>query len=592
MPDKPVCVTTSVMKDNSASLFRRFVRYYRPHRRLFALDLSTAFLRSGLMIILPLVAMKLIDQVELAQIKLSQIWLFIGAMTALIGLISFCEYINVKWGHILGTRIETAMRGDLFRHLQKLSFRYFDNTKTGHIMSRISNDLFTISELAHHGPEDLIISVILVTGSLIVMYLVNWQMAIIVTLPLPAILIWGSFFRMRLRRTFREVRLRVADINSNVENAIQGIRETQSYAQESYAIDQFDDVNDEFLSAKSNMYGTMARFHSVMMFLMEFYTVIIVGGGILLVHYGYLHLVEMIGFLMYRRYMFQPMRRLIGFMESYQQGVAAFERFAEVMDEVPDIEDRANAVSVTNVTGEIKFNNVYFRYEPDDEDWVLDNVDLHVSPGETIALVGESGAGKSTLATLIPRFYEVQSGSVTIDGHDVMDLKKQDLRQLVGIVQQDVFLFDATIRENIAFGKPEASDQELYHAAKRAHIYDYIMSLPEGFDSLVGERGVKLSGGQKQRVSIARVFLKNPPILIFDEATSSLDTESENVIQQSMEELCDGRTTVIIAHRLSTVRNSDFTYVLKNGQVVEKGKHEQLIANGGLYYDLYQRAAL
>jgi ATP-binding cassette subfamily B protein len=484
------------------------------------------------------------------------------------------------------------MRADLFRHLQKLSFRYFDNTKTGHIMSRISNDLFTISELAHHGPEDFLISGIMVIGSLVFMYIMNWKMAIIVTIPLPLIVIWGSFFRIRLRKTFREVRLRVADINSNVENAIQGIRETQSYAKEDFAIDRFDHVNDDFLTAKSNMYGTMARFHAGMMFLMEFYSVVIIGGGILLVHAGSLELVEMIGFLMYRRYMFQPVRRLVGFMESYQQGVAAFERFTEVMDEVPDIEDRANAVTLTDVHGDIHFNHIYFKYEESDKSWILEDVDLQIEPGMTVALVGESGAGKSTLASLIPRFYEPQRGNITIDGQDIMTLKKQDLRQLVGIVQQDVFLFDATIRDNITFAKPDASQEEVYDAAKRAHIYDFIQSLPDGFDSLVGERGVKLSGGQKQRVSIARVFLKNPPVLIFDEATSSLDAESETMIQQSMEELCSGRTTVVIAHRLSTVRDADMTYVLKGGKVAERGTHDELIALGGCYRDLYERAAL
>jgi len=351
------------MSEDTTHLLKRFIRYYRPHRPLFTLDIGSAVLRSAFTIVIPFLVVRLLGRDQLAQASSGDIWTTIGLMTVLIGMMAYCEFINMKWGHILGTRIETAMRRDLFRHLQKLSFRFFDNTKTGHIMSRISNDLFTISELAHHGPEDVLLSGILVVGSLVFMYIMNWKMAVIVTIPLPVILIWGSIFRIRLRRTFREVRVRVADINSNVENAIQGIRETQSYAKEDYAVDRFNDVNNDFLTAKSNMYGTMARFHSGMMFLMEFYSVVIIGGGILLVHAGALQLVEMIGFLMYRRYMFQPVRRLVGFMESYQQGVAAFERFAEIMDEVPDIEDRPDAVTISEVKGDIRFKHLCFKHE-------------------------------------------------------------------------------------------------------------------------------------------------------------------------------------------------------------------------------------
>lgn len=510
-------------------------------------------------------------------------------MGILILLMSICDYVNTRWGHYLGARIETAMRGDLFRHLQKLSFQYFDNNKTGHIMSRISNDLFTISELAHHGPEDLLISALLVLGSLIFMFFLNWQMAVIVAIPLPVVIVWGSIFRLRLRNTSREVRRKVADINSNVENSIQGIREVQSYANEDYAVDRFDNVNEEFRAAKTNMYSTMAAFNSGMIFLMEFYSVVIIGGGVLLVHAGLLELVEMIGFLMYRRYMFQPVRRLVGFVEQYQHGVAAFERFTEIMDITPDIEDRSDAIPLDSAAGDIRFDNVSFKYDQGDTPWILDNIDLHIQPGQTVALVGESGAGKSTLASLIPRFYEPQKGSILIDGKDIMTLKKQDLRRVVGIVQQNVFLFDTTLRENIMFGEPDATEAQLQSAARRAHILEFIDSLPDGFDSLVGERGVKLSGGQKQRVSIARAFLKNPAILIFDEATSSLDAESEVLIQKSMEELCKGRTTVVIAHRLSTVRNADYTYVLRNGKILEQGTHADLLNRAGYYKDLYSR---
>ena len=580
------------MSEDTRHLLKRFMSFYRPFRGLFILDITSAVLKTIFTLLIPLLALRMLGEEQLATATVVEIWITIGMMSVLIMLMSVCNYVNLRWGHYLGARIETLMRADLFRHLQKLSFSYFDNTKTGHIMSRISNDLFTISELAHHGPEDFLISTFLVLGSLILMYMINWQMAIIVTIPLPVLLIWGSIFRLRMRRASRAVRVKVADINSSVENAIQGIREVQSYAKEEYAIDRFNGVNEEFRIAKSNMYGTMAAFHSGMTFLMELYSVIIVGGGVLLVHAGSLGLVEMIGFLMYRRYMFQPVHRLVGFVEQYQHGVAAFERFVEIMDERPDIEDRPDAVSLPSVEGDIQFQNLSFKYDNSEEPWILDDINIQVKPGKTVALVGESGAGKSTLASLIPRFYEPQKGAIMIDNQDVMSLKKRDLRRLIGIVQQSVFLFDSTIKENIMFGRPEASEDEMIDAARRAHILDFIESLPDGFDSLVGEHGVKLSGGQKQRVSIARVFLKNPPILIFDEATSSLDTESEEMIQESLAELSTDRTTVVIAHRLSTVKNADYTYVLKSGRIVEEGSHDDLISLGGYYQDLYNRNML
>jgi len=580
------------MSENTQQLLRRFTAYYRPYKKLLALDLTTAAARAVFMIIIPYLVVRMLGKDQLATISILDIWITIAFLSILIILMALAEFINVKWGHILGTNLETDMRADLFRHLQKLSFKYFDNTKTGHIMSRISNDLFTISELAHHAPEDLLISSFMLIGAFGFMFSMSWIMALIVLIPMPLILLWGNIYRLRLRHTFRDVRKKVADINSNVENSIQGIREVQSYAKEAYAVDQFKAVNNQFRKAKINMYGSMAGFHAGMMFLIEFYSVIIIGGGMLLVHIHRLELIELIGFLMYRRYMFQPIRRLTGFMEQYQQGVAAFERFTEIMDEAPDIEDQPNAISVEQVDGDIKFENVSFKYSEEMPDLILNNLSLHVKPGQTVALVGESGAGKSTLAALIPRFYEPQEGTIYLDEKDIMTLKKKDLRRHVGIVQQNVFLFDTTIRDNIMFGRPDATEAELIQAAQSAQIYDMIQSLPNGFNTIVGEHGVKLSGGQKQRVSIARLFLKNPAVLIFDEATSSLDSESEMLLQKSMETLCKGRSTLIIAHRLTTVKNADYTYVLRDGRIVEEGSHDKLIVENGYYSELYNRHIL
>jgi ATP-binding cassette subfamily B protein len=400
---------------------------------------------------------------------------------------------------------------------------------------------------------------------------------------------WGSSFRLRLRRAFREVRKRVADINSNVENAVQGIREVKSYAREQESIDRFDEVNTDFKNAKYKMYDTMAAFHSSLTFMMEFYSVIIIGGGMILVYYNLLSLVELIGFLMYRRYMFQPVRRLIAFTEQFQQGRAAFERFTEIMDVEPEIRDVPDAIELTDVAGDVKFDHVWFKYVDESSDWVLQDVNLHIPAGKSVAIVGQSGAGKSTLASLIPRFYEVQQGEVTIDGVNINRCTQRSLRSRIGIVQQNVFLFDSTLRDNITFARPEATEEELVQAARDANILEFIRSLEDGFDTLVGEHGVKLSGGQKQRVSIARVFLKRPSILIFDEATSSLDAESEELIQDAMGRLCKHRTALIIAHRLTTVKNADYTYVLREGKIVEQGTHKNLLRKKGFYADLYKR---
>ena len=569
-------------------LIRRFISYYSPHRGLFLLDMATATARSVMAVLIPFLITRVL-KVHLPAGDTHAIVMHLAACLALVIGMTAASYINTRWGHALGARIETDMRADLFAHLQKLSFTYFDNTKTGHIMSRISNDLFTIAEIAHHGPEDLLISLAIIVGSFGVMFTYNPALAAIAFVPLPIMIAWGGFNRHRLREGYRHVRQRIADINSSVENSIQGIREVKSFTNEEYEMDKFGDVNAEFRDAKERMYGALARFHSGMLFIHELYFLAIVGAGAFLIHRGSLDLAVLLGFFLYIRFIMKPIQRLTNFAEQYQQGAAAFERFVEIMDVEPEIQDRPNAVSIDRVAGDIDIQDVSFTYSQS-SDWVLENINVTVPAGKMIALVGESGAGKSTLASLIPRFYEPGKGRILIDGHDILDLKQRFLRAHVGIVQQNVFLFDTTVRENIMFGNPDSSEEEFIDAMKKANIYDFVQALPDGPDTVVGERGVKLSGGQKQRVSIARVFLKRPEILIFDEATSSLDTESETLIQQAMALLCENVTTIVIAHRLSTVRNADRIYVLRSGKIVEQGNHEELLAANGYYKELYSGA--
>jgi ATP-binding cassette subfamily B protein len=572
------------------SLFKRFIAYYGPHKGLLFLDLGMSLLFGVSGVFIPVLARKLMQE----DLLTSNVRAFIPTilmLCVLILIMTVSSYVNMKWGHVLGTRMETDMRRDLFGHLQKLSFSYFDKTKTGHIMSRISNDLFTISEIAHHSLEDLFMAAIMIFGGFGFMFYFSVPLALLSLIPLPIMFIWGISFGGKMRKGFRGVRKKVADINSNVENSIQGIREVQSFTNEDHEIRKFHDVNTEFRIAKENMYTTMAGFHAGMQFLMEMYTVILIGGGSILIMYGMTTLPDLVAFLLYQRFIIRPIHNLINFVVQYQQGVASFERFTEIIDIDPDIKDAVDAIAIEgDVQGKVTLDGVSFRYKEDTKD-VLKDISMEIKPGKTVALVGESGAGKSTIAALLPRFYEPQAGIISIDDIPINKLTQKFLRETIGVVQQSVFLFDTTIGENIAFGNPGASEADIIDAAKHANVYDFILSLPDGLDTLVGERGVQLSGGQKQRVSIARVFLKNPAILVFDEATSSLDTESEALIKESMIDLCKGRSTMIIAHRLSTVKHADYTYVLKDGRVVEHGVHEDLIANKGYYYELYSRSS-
>jgi ATP-binding cassette subfamily B protein len=568
-------------------MLKRFFSYYKPHKKLFILDMSVAVMASLLMIIFPFLTRKLL-KVYLPAQNISMIVILLTVIFVLCIFIAYFSYIRIKWGHILGTRMEHDMRNDIFRHIQKLSFNYFDNVKTGHLMSRISGDLNYMTEVAHHAPEDLLLSISLIVGAFSFMFSFNYKMALISMLPIPLMLTWGIIVGKRLKKKYKNIREKSADINSAIENSVQGIREVKSYANEELEISKFAEVNYEFRRSKEKAFTLMGIFHSVMRFMRDSYYLVVIMGGAWLIFKKELDVSDLVAFLLYVGIILPPIDRLINFVEQFYQGVASFERFIEIMDLDPDIQDKKEAYSFGDVKGGLKLENINFKYNENQEN-ILSEINLNIPAGKSIALVGESGAGKSTVISLIPRFYEPISGEIYIDGHNIMDLEQKFLRENIGIVQQNVFLFDTTIRDNILYGNPDASDDAVINAAKKANIYDFIQTLPDGFETYVGERGVKLSGGQKQRVSIARVFLKNPPILIFDEATSALDTESEKLIQESMIELSKNRTTIIIAHRLSTVKHVDEIYVMKQGKVVENGTHQQLVDIKGYYYSLNSR---
>ena len=566
---------------------KAFAAYYKPFKALATADAAAILTQASLTILLPMVVYRVFND-YLPKMELKSLLAASALLLILTLLIAGADYVSLRWGHILGARMEAAMRQDLFVHLQRLSFNYFDRTKTGHIMSRISNDLTMLAETAHHAPEDLTISVLTLTGAFIVMFWMNPLLAGITLIPLPFILIWGSIFQSRMRRGFRSVREKIAEINRSVENSIQGVREVKSFTNEGMEIRKFNKVNNSFLAAKEDVYATMASFHSGIMLLIQSYSLLFIGAGAILAYYNKADIPQIIAFVMYSRYITMPMMRIVNFTEQFQQASAAFERFREVILEAPDLRDPKTPAEVSQIRGKIEFCDVSFHYPSRPDADVLKEISLTIEPGTTVALVGESGAGKSTIAALIPRFYDVSSGSIRIDGIDVRDFAQKDLRSRIGIVQQSAFLFDVSIRENILFGRPDASDEEVREAARRANVLNFVESLPNGFDTQTGERGVKLSGGQRQRISVARVFLKNPPILILDEATSALDNESEELVRQSMEELCRDRTAIIIAHRLSTVKHVDRILCLKDGRIIESGTHAELIARNGYYRKLYE----
>ncbi len=571
-------------KAKKPGLIRRFAGYYRAHLPLFALDMFCALLISGVDVVYPLLSRKALDAyISPGAANLKPFLVIVGISIAMHILRAVCSYIVTYYGHVLGVYIEADMRRDVFSHLQKLGFSFYDKSRTGKLMARCTTDLFDVVELAHHGPEDIFISVLTFLGSFIAMLTINPLLAVVLIATVPVMLAFVMYLRKRLHLTSRKVKESVAVINSDIESAISGARVAKAFTNEDYEVEKFERGNDNYIRAKGKNYKAMGQFMSGMEFFTSILRVIVlaVAGLMIILDRGNMTLKVLTVFLLYVSSFTTPIRKLAMFMEQYTAGMAGFSRFTEIMDTEPEIVDKPGAEDLTSVKGDIVFDNVAFSYDGGRK--VLENISLTIPHGSTVALVGPSGGGKTTLCHLIPRFYDVTEGVITVDGRDIRDVTLRSLRGNIGIVQQDVFLFAASVKDNIRYGRLDASDEEIIAAAKAAEIHDDIMRMPDGYDTIVGERGITLSGGQKQRVSIARIFLKNPPILILDEATSALDSATEAKITCALERLSEGRTTLVIAHRLSTVRNADEIMVIDDTGILERGSHEELIALNGAY---------
>ncbi len=569
------------------NIFRKFKHYYKPYRFLFYTDMFCALIVSLIDLSFPQILNYLNTHVFIqSRESILKLIFYVGAgLLVLYVMKYFCQYFITSWGHIMGARMEADMRRDLFNHFQKLSFSYYDKNNTGEMMSKLVVDLFDISELAHHGPENIFISALKIIGSFIILLLINPVMTLILLAVTIVMVIFTIYKNIQMEPIFTDNRVKIADVNSSVQDSLAGIRVVKSFANEQMEKEKFGKNNREFLISKAKSYKLMGSFHAWNSFFEGLlYVVIVVSGGIFIAN-GSLKVSELVLYVLYVNIFINPIDVLLNFTEQFQKGYTGFKRLVEVLETKPDIEDRPNAVPLVKVNGEIEYNEVSFRYDEDSA--VLDKVSIKIPAGRNIALVGPSGGGKTTLCSLLPRFYEINSGSITIDGRDIRDFTLESLRNAIGIVQQDVYMFGGSIRENIAYGKVGATDEEIMEAAKNANIHDFVMSLEDGYDTFVGERGVRLSGGQKQRISIARVFLKNPPILILDEATSALDNESEKYIQNSLEKLSQNRTTIVIAHRLSTIKNSDEIIVITDEGIQERGNHKSLIENNGIYAHYY-----
>ncbi|SQB35073.1 ABC transporter ATP-binding protein [Clostridium cochlearium] len=567
---------------------KRFIDYYKPYKSMFFMDMFCALNLSMIDLIFPLIVRYLLNDIYVnkSSSEIIHFIVLIGIGLLIMYIIRyFCQYYISSWGHIMGARMEADMREDIFLHLQKQSFSYYDNTNTGQLMSRIVNDLFDISELAHHGPEDVFISLLKIFGSFIILMKINVKITSVLFFITLFMIYFSYFYNKKMKYIFKKNRVKIASVNSQIQDSLAGIRVVKSFSNEDLEVEKFKNGNNEYLQTKEKGYFIMGKFFSGNGFFqgMLYLSVILVGG--ILIGTGEAQASDLVVYILYINIFLNPIEKLVNFTEQFQKGITGFERFLEILNTKPEIEDVPGSIDLKNPKGEIEFKDVTFSY--DAESTVLEGINIKIEKGKTVALVGSSGSGKTTLCNLIPRFYEVDSGVIKIDGKNIRNIKLKSLRDSIGVVQQDVYMFAGTIKENIAYGKPNATDEEIYMAAKMANAHEFIMNLEKGYDTFVGERGAKLSGGQKQRISIARVFLKNPPILILDEATSALDNVSEKYIQQSLDELSKNRTTLVIAHRLSTIKNADEILVLTESGIQEKGTHEELIEKKGIYECLY-----
>ena len=566
-------------------MIKEFVQYYRPYKKLFILDMICAFSASMCNLLYPIMTRNIMDDI-IPNKKIDLLFIFAAILIVIFVAKAGFNYFMQYWGHVVGVRMQADMRSVVFRHLQKLPNKYFDENKSGVTMSRIVNDLMDITELAHHGPEDLFISLVTILGSFIILMGIDIPLTLIIFAVLPFAVWFVARKKDKMGNAFMKSRVKVGEVNATLENSIAGMKVTKSFCTEDEELEKFDKINNIFKDAREESYKAMAEYFSGMNFFMDLleWIAMILGGYYTYV--GRITIGDFAAYILYVKMFIEPMKKLVNFTEQYQNGMTGFKRFKEIMDE--EIQEEAkNPKELKNVKGNIEIENASFTYE--DENEVISDLSLSIEAGKTIALVGPSGGGKTTLCSLIPRFYELDSGDIKIDGNSIKDVSLRSLRKNIGVVQQDVFLFTGTIRDNIICGNPEATEEEMIEAAKKARIHDFVMTLPEKYDTYIGERGVKLSGGQKQRISISRIFLKNPPIIILDEATSALDNVTEREIQESLEDLSKDRTNIVVAHRLSTIKNADEIIVITNGKISERGTHDELIKAGGIYATLHSK---
>lgn len=568
-------------------MIRKFISFYKPYKMIFALDLVVALIASLCDLVYPMMTRELINE-SIPGKNVKMIGIFAALLLIIFIVKAACAYFMQYWGHVIGVRMQGDMRRDVFNHLQRLPNSYFDNNKTGDIMSRIINDLMDISELAHHGPEDLFISIVMLIGSFVILCTVNIPLTVLIFACIPFIVWFTLHQRRKMNKAFLDTKVETGKVNANLENSISGIKISKAFVSHKEEQNKFEKGNKKFMAARERAYKVMAEYGSGSAFGLDILNYAgLIGGGLFTLN-GIIDIGDFVAYMLFIKMFTQPIKKLIDFMEQYQNGITGFQRYMEIMNADKE-KDKENAEKLSNVKGNIEFKNVDFSYEGKK---VLNDISINIKSGEMLALVGASGGGKTTFCNLIPRFYDAQNGDILIDGKSIYDVTLDSLRGNIGIVQQEVFLFTGTIRDNILYGKTDATEEELVKAAKMANIHEFIEALPEGYDTYIGERGVKLSGGQKQRISIARVFLKNPPILILDEATSALDNVTERIIQESLENLCAGRTTIVVAHRLSTIKNADEIVVLGSEGIIEKGTHDELIEKEGEYSKLHKMAAV